>query len=60
MTTLVLRVSEELSAYVPTWSRMVKEQLDLTGEEAITPVNFSESDLGDVIAMEDRNNGRFR
>ena len=56
MTTLVLRVSEELSAYVPTWSRMVKEQLDLTGEEAITPVNFSESDLGDVIAMEDRNN----
>ena len=41
---------------MPTWSRMVKEQLDLTGEEAITPVNFSESDLGDVIAMEDRNN----
>ena len=33
------------------WSRMAEEQLELVGEEQITLENFSEDDVGTVIAM---------
>ena len=50
-----LKLNKDESWDGPTWAAMAAQQPGLLDNDAITPQNFVEADIGDVLAMEDRN-----
>ena len=50
-----LKLSNDESWDGPTWVAMAAQQPGLLDDDAVTPQNFIEADIGDVIAMEGRN-----